>query len=268
MSTPDDPSGTDEVKALLGRALAGEPPLRLDRDEVFRQGRRGLRRRRLLSTGGAIAGVVAAAVGAVLLTGLVAGEPGRDVPPAASRGGHPVPPTTAYSPPSTPVRTALSPHQAVRLTSVLDASGVLAAQLKLTRADGGEVAFRAGDQAYELRTDVLSPSAEGALSVSVGRADPVTRADCAQIGDANYGCEVRTVRGVTVAVGTSTDHRTGEKRYIVVAVRADGTRVTAIATNLSDRRRAKGKGPADPLPVVDAGTLATLATIPELRFAG
>ena len=66
-----EPRGDEDVKELLGRALAGEPPLTLDRDEVFRDGRRRLRNRRLFSSGGVAAGVVAAAVGAVLLTGLI-----------------------------------------------------------------------------------------------------------------------------------------------------------------------------------------------------
>ncbi|MGH3759802.1 hypothetical protein [Actinophytocola sp.] len=265
-------SDDEDVKALLGRALAGEPPLTLDRDEVFRTGRRKLRNRRVFSAGGAIAGVVAAAVGAVLVTGLLAGETGRELPPAASRTGHPVPSgpssTTAAGPSSAPARPPLSVNQADRLTALLAKSRVLDADTELTAIGGGEARFRPGTDAYELEADVSSSSAEGSLSVSVGWADAATGVGCEWIEDRNAGCEVRTVAGSLVAVATSKDSDTGVKRYTVFMVRPDGTSVTASASNLSERQRRNGKRPTDKLPVVDAGTLVGIAANAGLRFHG
>lgn len=253
-------SGDEDVRALLGRALAGEPPLTLDRDEVFRRGRRRLRTRRLVSTGGAIAGVVAAAVGAVLLTGPIADEPAEELPPAATRTASPSGPPSV--PPSS-VPSPVSAHRAAALTKALLNSGVLG-----DRRLAGKAAFRVHGDAYELRADVLSPSAEGSLLVSVGAAAPGAPAGCAKVPDTNAGCAVRAERGIRVAVGTWKDRGTGEKRYVAFAVRPDGTSVRATASNLSDRRRGYGKPPSDKAPVVDDELLTRIVTLPALRFAG
>ena len=55
MAGDHDDRDNDDVKDLLGRALAEEPPLRIDRDEVFRQGRRKLRSRRCFEAGSVVA---------------------------------------------------------------------------------------------------------------------------------------------------------------------------------------------------------------------
>jgi hypothetical protein len=265
--TPED----EDVKALLGRALAGEPPLALDRDEVFRQGRRKLRNRRLFSAGGAISGAVVAVVGAVVLTGLIAEEPVPETPPAATRTERPAPPgptlplTTTQQGPSTSY-TPLEPtaDHASALTRALLAT--LPADARPSRLDGEPPRFKPAQDTYEFAADIETGTADGSLSVSVGSAPAAAEAACAQVADANAGCAIRTARDVVVAVGTWKDHGTGEKRYIVYAVRRDGTSVTAIATNLSERRRTYGKNPADPAPVVDAARLAEIVTLPGLRF--
>jgi len=121
---------------------------------------------------------------------------------------------------------------------------------------------------YDLLRDVRLPPAEGRLSVSVGAADPARVARCADVPDANKGCAVRVERGIPVAVGTWKDYGTGEKRYIAFTVRPDGTRVTAIASNLSDTRRNKGAHPTGVAPVLDQDVLARLVTMPALRYPG
>ncbi len=263
--TPDDA----DVKALLGRALAGEPPLTLDRDEVFRQGRRKLRNRRYFSAGGAIAGAVVAVVGAVVLTGLVAEEPTPKTPPAATRTERHAPPgptlplTTTPQPPSKSVPAA-SPEHADALTQVLFGSGAFPATLK----PHGSSAFVPIGDTYELKADMISPDADGSLSVSVGAADPAGEVDCARLPDARDGCEVITERDVTVAVGQWRDYQTGEKRYVAYAVHADGTSVTAISSNLSGARRGSGAPPASKIPVVDKPMLTKIVALPELRYVG
>jgi hypothetical protein len=256
-----DPRGDEDVKELLGRALAGEPPLTLDRDEVFRQGRRRLRNRRLFASGGVAAGVVAAAVGAVLLTGPLAEE--SSPPAATSNRPAPTGPSLPLSPPvsgPTSGRPPVSEDHAVALTGALADSGLLG-KAQLTGP-----AFHPSDVSYDLRTDVITPAEEGALTVSVAAAPPGAATDCVAVRD-NAGCDVRTVRGTPVAVGTWKDYDTGEKRLLVYAIRPDGTSVTATASNLSDRQRAGGKPPGDKTPVIDEVVLTKIATIPELRFA-
>jgi hypothetical protein len=269
-----EPSDESDVKALLGRALSGEPPLTLDRDEVFRQGRRKLRVRRMFSTGGAIGGAVVAVVGAVMLTGLIADEPApEENPPAASRTEHPAPPgptlplTTTEVPPT--VRAPLSEQHARTLShDFLMNNDALPNTVQMFRPDGESVQFTVGKDTYELRLDVRLPPAEGNLSVSIGTADPGRVANCKDVPDAKYGCTVRKVRGVHVAVGTWKGYGTGEKRYIAFAVRPDGTSVTAVATNLSDTRRNQGALPSTKTPVLDQDVLARLVTMPALRYEG
>jgi len=242
------PSQDEEAKALLGRALADEPPLTLDRDAVFRQGRRKLRNRRMFSAGGAIAGVMATAVGAVLLTGPV------DEPPAASRPG----------PSSTVVVTE---DRAIALTRAIFKLGVLPVDSELSRPDGGSVRFTVAEDSYELKTDLKSRDVQGSLTVSIGAADPAVHIGCAELAAANAGCVGLKERGIHVAMGAWKDYATGEKRYIASAVRPDGTRIEVVASNWSQRQREYGKRPYDPAPVLDQKVLANLATLPELRFS-
>jgi hypothetical protein len=71
-----------------------------------------------------------------------------------------------------------------------------------------------------------------------------------------------------VAVGVWKDPGTGEKRYIAYAVHPDGTSVTAISANLSEERRQYDKLAVDASPVIDDGQLATIVTLPGLRYSG
>jgi hypothetical protein len=270
-----EPSDENDVKALLGRALSGEPPLTLDRDEVFRQGRRKLRIRRMFSTGGAIGGAVVAVVGAVMLTGLIADEPApEETPPAASPTALPAPPgptlplsTTEVAP--TRLSAPPSQHHANTLTADFFArNDALPDTAQTFRPDGKTARFTVAKDTYELRVDVRLPDAEGALTVSIGAADPKRVAGCGDLPDAKYGCTVRAARGIHVAVGTWKDYGTGEKRYIAFAVHPDGTSVTAIATNLPDAKRKGGLRPTDRTPVFGQDVMAKLVTMPALRYAG
>lgn len=268
MSEPSD----DDVKALLGRALAGEPPLALDRDEVVRAGRRKLRNRKLFSAGGAIAGAVVAVVGAVVLTDLVTAEPAPEAPPAASRTERRAPPgptlplsTTAQDPPSSAPALPTADHADVLTQHLLDA---LPGDATTSRTDGAKVRFAAARDTYEFEADVRTSSADGSLSVSIGATDPDAKASCDQIPDANGGCTVSSAGGMLVAVGTWRDPGTGEKRYIAYAVHPDGTSVTAISANLSEERRRYDKLPTDAAPVIDDKELMRIVTRPDLRYSG
>jgi hypothetical protein len=271
MSEPSD-GDVDDVKALLGRALAGEPPLALDRDEVIRAGRRKLRNRKLFSAGGAIAGAVVAVVGAVVLTDLVTEEPAPEAPPAASRTERPAPPgptlplsTTAQDPPSSAPAVPTAAYADVLTQHLLAA---LPADVVTSRTDGAKARFAAAKDTYEFEADVRTASADGSLSVSVGATEQGATVTCRQVRDANDGCTVSSEGGMLVAVGTWQDPGTGEKRHIAYAVHPDGTSVTAISGNLSEKSRQYGKTPVNATPVVDAKELMRIVTRPDLRYSG
>jgi hypothetical protein len=266
----------EDVTARLGRALTDEPPLTLDRDAVFRQGRRKLRNRRRFEAGGTIAGVVVAAVGAVLLTGLIAEQP-EELPPAASREPvHPVPPgptlpltTTGDAPPSVVLPPPVSRDHAAVLTSWLAKSIVLGEGAQLTTlGGGGNARFEINSDLYYLQADVRTPTSEGSLFVSLSVADPSAVADCEQLEQVADACEVENVNGLSVAVGVWKYYDTGEKRYSATVTRPDGTSITAISTNQSERQRRVDELPRGELPVVDRENLVKLVLIPELRFHG
>ncbi|GAA1581309.1 hypothetical protein GCM10009789_38970 [Kribbella sancticallisti] len=69
---------TREVSAELRRLVDSEPPDHSDTGAILTRGRRGLRRRRLLSAGGAVAGVAAAALAVTFIPNLTTAdeEPG------------------------------------------------------------------------------------------------------------------------------------------------------------------------------------------------
>lgn len=270
--TADD----DDIKHLLGRALAGEPPLRLDRDEVFRQGRRKLRNRRRIEAGGAVTGVVAAVVGAVLLSGLVgADEPDRDVPPAATGTATSAPRSATTEapryPPSAPVLTTAdlpeATPQADVLTQAFRQSHLVPDTMPLVTTDGQLPRFLAqGPDHYELTTDVRAPDREGGLLVRVESAAPRSAASCETLRERYGDCEVRDWKGVAVVVAVYKDD-TGEKRHTALAIHPDGTAITAIATNLSDARRVLGKPPQG-YPILDDDTLIGIVVEPTLRLVG
>ncbi|MPZ80580.1 MAG: hypothetical protein GEV28_09350 [Actinophytocola sp.] len=269
-------SDDDDIKQLLGRALAGEPPLRLDRDEVFRQGKRKLRNRRRLEAGGAVTGVVAAVVGAVLLSGLVGDdEPERDVPPAATgtvTTGPRSTATTPVGPPSTsPASTVGDPPiattQADVLTQAFLGSHLVPEQMQLVGLDGQAPRFLEQDpDLYELVTDVRAPDREGGLSVRVAKSASGPVASCKKVQGPYGDCEVRIWKGFTVVLaGYRND--AGEKGRMALSIHPDGSTVTAVATNLSDARRALGKSPQG-LPILEDETLIGIVVDPALWFEG
>jgi hypothetical protein len=87
----------DEVRDMIAKALAGEPPLRLDYAAVRRDGRRRLARRHLSIAGAAALSVVAVVCAAVAVGQLAASAPDGSLPPASGSA------SPAPTSPSTPV---------------------------------------------------------------------------------------------------------------------------------------------------------------------
>jgi hypothetical protein len=254
----------DDIKDLLGRAIGAEPPLRLDRDEVVRTGRKRLRQRWALEAGGVVAAVVVAVVGASVLSGVVgSGSEEERLPPAAtSTSSHPGP-YPGIDLPLTPDPTtegaALTREHANQLTQRLFASSTITQLGALTATEGGGdvLAFRVKSGTYVFDADVVAGRTDGALQVSVEPARAGEETGCELVPTPYDLCEVAD--GVAVARWKD---GTGEKKLLVVVVQ-DGSKVAAVATNISSRQRADGKAPDGRDPVLGVGSLTKL-----VRYAG
>lgn len=254
-----------DIKDLLGKAIGDdEPPMGIDRDEVFRVGRQRVRRRRAIAAGSAVAAVVIAAVGATVLTNFVGNQ--EPVPPAATGEPHAPPgpelPLTPASsdrpPPTTSAPKPLRPGHANELTQSLYASG--AVRLPSVNPWPGQSSppeFRVEDGVYLYEADVVMTDREGKLQVTVGPANPGSIATCADIGEEYDTCATVTDYGPPVAQATWKD-RTGEQRNVVVTVLPGGTKVAAVATNYSRRLEDASKAPDGRAPVLDIDTLSKL----------
>ena len=267
---------TDDIKDLLGRALGGqEPPLRLDRDEVFRVGRKRLRRRRALEAGGVVAAVVVVVVGATTLTGLGDGDSQRLLPAATSTAtvtttqGKPELPvsTTVHGPPSAPVSQGpITSEHADVLTDKLYNSAVLHSRDLTTPGPAGKPEFVVRGGTYLFEADVTFAGMEGALQVTVesGPLDrSVTCEDMSYPGD----CEVRLRPDYKAPVATS-DWATGKVvRREVRTLLPDGTKVMALVTNQSSRQLADNPPSMSPNPPLSLDDLVELVLNCGLRVS-
>lgn len=253
-----------DIKDLLGRAIGDdEPPMGIDRDEVFRVGRQRVRRRRTVAAGSAVAAVVIAAVGATVLTNFVGNQ--EPVPPAATGAPHappgpelPLTPSSTGGPPVTTESRPLSPRHADKLTESLNSSGIVRLDSVFPwPGQPSPLEFRVEEGVFLYEADVVMTDREGRLQVAVGAAKAGSIATCADIGEKYDTCETVTDYGPPVAQATW-KYRTGEQRNVVVTVLPDGTKVAAVATNYSKRREAASKPPDGQAPVLDIDTLSRL----------
>lgn len=257
----------DDVKELLGRALGQEPPLGIDRDEVFRQGRKRLRRRRFFEAGSVVAAVVVAAVGAATLTDLADRDEDR-MPPAASSTayappgpGLPLPPSSKVpvGPPSS-IETSEPGLTAQSLTTQLYASGLLPPEA-IAAMPGSRLPpqFQQQGETYVWEADI-TPGGEtgGSIQITVDRTS-APWASCDMIPHSYGRCDVRGNRDAQVALShwLGAD---GDRRTFAVAVSADGIRVAAMASNITERDLRNGKQPPDTDPVLSDQELCVLVT--------
>jgi hypothetical protein len=283
MTEPRD----DDVKAMLGRMFNAEPPLSLDRDEIFRTGRRKVRNRRLVASGGVAASVVAVVVGAATLTNLVGGS-GNEVTPAFSSTtpetpqsvttspepglSLPLPPTEA--PQSTPVPPrAIEPERhAAALTAVLAAANPVPKNIK---------AYPGGDQTkppltftffhggYHANAHLLDSRGTGSLEVEVAYLpDPNAKILCEQSTEhVSVNCSVSGGSGYQMTKTTRTDKR-GVVEYTIRVARSDGTDVWVTATNVSSvSAGGSGENPVTaPTPLLDYPDLEKIAKNSRLTY--
>lgn len=255
-----------DIKELLGRALEDEPPMRIDRGEVFRQGRKRLRRRKLLEAGGVVAGVVVIAVGAITLTGPRhderGGMPAADQPEAS--------PTLLVTPaPAEPsildsTSPAASEEHAKDMTVAL--TEFLPEDLTLEEMPGNDRSgFRVTGSVYQLAADIVGPDGEGSLHIAVAPAKTDDQTDCVVFVEDYQECKLVGSETEPVAMATE-QFDNGEQRYVVFVARSDGTTVNAVITNLSERQRAAGEWPSMAPPMLSQAAFAQLAMLPGLTY--
>ena len=246
-----------DIKDLLGRAFDDEePPLGIDRDEVFRAGRQQVRRRHRLATGGVVAAVVAAIVGAAVLTDFVEITPDK-LPPADQVLPAPPGPRLPLAPTSTPAGTPpLTDERASELTVKLhDTIGNGTAVPWPGDADPPR--FRVEGANYVYESDVVeTDGGEGVLQVMISYVTPGTSASC---DSADRGCVLVNTEGHTVARRAWTSSPSGEQKATATVVLADGTKVSAVSSNYSRRMRDASEAPSGK-PALDVEELTNLVT--------
>jgi hypothetical protein len=254
-----------DIRELLGRAVGDEPPMRIDRGEVFRQGRKRLRRRRMLEAGGVVAGVVAIAVGAITLTGPRGDR--HDVPAADQPEP---PPSLLVTPEPTAVSsfgdTPLATTEQHALDMTVALTEFLPEEMALEPMPGSDDSgFLAIDGVYQLAADVVGSDAEGSLHIAVAPAKTDDQTDCVMFVEDYQECQLLGTDTGPVAVATE-KFANGEQRYVAFVSRADGTTVNAVITNLSERQRESGEWPSMEPPLLSQQAFAQLATLSGLTY--
>lgn len=259
-----------DIKELLGRALEDEPPMRIDRGEVFQQGRKRLRRRRILEAGSVVAGVVVVAVGAVIFTG--SHDQRAGIPAAASDQTEPAPPTLMATPvpseepapPSSGQSLDTSEQHAKDMTLAL--IEFLPTRMMLVSMPGSaDAGFREVDGMYQLSADLIGSGGEGALHIAVAPAKADDQTACVAALAVYDVCELVGTDTGDVAIATE-QLSVGEWRYVAFVARPDGTAVTAVVSGLSERQQRAGQPPARDEPVLTRQEFAELARLPSLSY--
>lgn len=243
---------SEDIKDLLSRAFTDEPPLGIDRDEVFRAGRKRLRRKRFFEAGSVVAAVLVAVVGAATLTDLGGTEPAK-LPPAASPTDQappgptlPVRPSTTpatESPGAPPARLELNPRT---LTKTLYDTGVLTTtDVQATLGTPGAPGFQQSGAEYVYEADVIRPKTTGSLHLTVDYA-PGEGLDCGRV-PSPYGECVLTDQVEVPMLVARYEAPSGQRGTYMAAVLDNGVRVVATATNLTSydkRTDPAGRPPA------------------------
>jgi hypothetical protein len=234
-----------DIKDLLAEAIGEEPPIGIDRDEVFRAGRQRVRRRRVLAALSTVAAVVVAVVGATVLTDFVEVTP-DEVPPAAEAPHAPPGPELPLTPSTDADPSTLTTvEHATQLTQALYDSGYLtAAMARPWPGRSGTPGFRAQDDEYLYEADITRADRQGSLQVTVGAAPAGSSASCDNLGERYDSCTLTA--GVVQATWKDP---AGERRDLAMAVLPDGTEVAAVVTNFPRTEEELGKSPHGELPL-------------------
>jgi hypothetical protein len=225
-----------DVRRLLGKAVEGEPPLGIDRDEVFRAGRRKLRNRRFAEVGGVAAVVVAAVVGVAALIG---GTGQNQVTPATSSGNTAAPPSTepSYVTSEPPPDEDTGGH-ARTLTDVFMANNLLPNDVhvdpKSNRPEFPYFAKAMGT--YHLNADIIGGGRSGVLYVQVSPVPVGTTVTCDEfLSSPTAQCTPSRVDGSDLIL-VKDSRSDGARTLSAYAVHQDGTKVQVYVSNERDGR--------------------------------
>ncbi|ONI72912.1 hypothetical protein ALI144C_43845 [Actinosynnema sp. ALI-1.44] len=225
----------NDIKQTLATAFDAEPPVRVDRDEVIRSGRRRLLRRRAVTAGG-----TALAAGAVLLSSTF--FLGRGEPEQLQVAAPPKPPGAATTT-SKPAKPPTAVEQ--RLTNALAASRIVPTDLTLRPVPdwpSAPLTFKLSRDRYEAATDVVDKQGnEGTMFVMVQMHDPSAPPTGPGSRDVRPSCAApntcvqrdfggRSVQLTTVPFGTA-----GEVILMADTKLPDGTSVYASTSNASSK---------------------------------
>ncbi len=266
----------EDVKRMLGRAFSAEPPLELDRAEILRAGRRKVRTRRIATSGGVAASVIAVVIGAAGLPNLVGDDrSGEDVAVGTSTSAPTLteaPPTTfesAPAGPSLPLTTVtLSPSDvhAEALTATVAGSVVLSQYRLAPAADGSRIplAFVSYHDGYRAAADLADENGAGSLEIEVNNAPVGATAVCEPSSDqVRVDCGIDDRNGYPISLTTRTT-KSGRIEYVAHGIR-NGTEVFVTATNVASSNPL-GRPVTRRVPPLDLDILHLLAANPNLSY--
>ncbi|HEU5472173.1 MAG TPA: hypothetical protein VFV67_16085 [Actinophytocola sp.] len=266
----------NEVREMIAKALAGEPPLRIDYDAVRTSGRRRQARRHLGIAGAAALSVVAVVGAAVTVSQFGAG-PATDDPadpasdtvvsapsstapgPSVSCADLPVPPGALGRAAQAGPASAEDELQAVRLSEAFSR-----ATLPLPPGVSAEPErpplCPTSSGSWSTRFTLRSPAGDRGVFLSLVRSRAPGYRDCTLLATA-VDCRVSTAAdGTTVRIlVTPPDRPDVPVRVEAAGWRPDGTAVSVLETG------APGDNPAPR--ILDDDALTRILTLPELGLS-
>ncbi|PWW50880.1 hypothetical protein [Actinokineospora spheciospongiae] len=257
-----------DIRAALDRALAGEPPFTLDREAVFAEGRRRVRRRRTAAYGLAAVTAVAVIGTSTLAAGALSTSP-QPMPPAAPAALSTTAttvlttPRTAMPPPISTTTTTRSPGSSVPPPGQASADHNSAVMHGAAISWPPDVVKKVGaygewyrfDTGGTLSARLVTPTGDRRLIVRLRGPDGVPpQTECPPVARADTACS-RDVRPDGTVLRVSEDRTTSS--VTATSLRPDGTYVTVQET-------ASGIAPSRLDRVLDTPTVVALALVPGL----
>jgi hypothetical protein len=249
----------NDIKQVLATAFKAEPPVRIDRAQLIKNGRRRLLGRRMATTGGTALAVAAVVVSTTVFAG--AGQPEQlqlGMPVSTT----PAPRTTSPPSPSTGVEQ--------QFTKVLAESRIVPAELTLRAIPGSGEAlqFRPERNKYVATTDLVDKQGnEGTLYVMVvDSKGNDARPTCA----APNTCVQREFGGRSVQLTTAPLGSRGEVLLMAHTRLLNGVQVYALTSNVSAKAvEQQGKAaspPTTPNHLVTLDQLGQIVGLAELKL--
>jgi hypothetical protein len=251
----------NDIKQVLATAFEAEPPVRIDRTQLIKKGRRRLLGR-WMATAGATVLAAAVVVGTTMIVGL--GQP-EELQPGSPGLTPPRPPTT-----SSPSRSPLVPDASPQLTKALAESRILPAGLALRAipGSGNALQFQRDRNRFEASADVVDNQGnEGTLFVMVADStENNARPTCA----APNTCVQREFGGRSVQLTTAPLGSEGEVLLMAHTRLADGVQVYAMTSNVAvkavEQHGKAASPPTTPTHLLTLDQLGQIVGLAELKL--